>query len=605
MGGAVREDEVLWRRRFLAPQIHWTQIAREAPNCGLVGSDQSGVSQLYAWETPTDNLRQLTDRTEGVPYGVLSPDARYAYYFQDERGNEVGHYVRVPFAGGPAEDITPDLPPYASWQLAISGAGNVLAFILADAEGFHLYCIDITPTDGFGRTRLLYETKRLAEGPLLSHDGDIVIIAIAEHSDSAQFSLVALSTSSGEVIGKLWDGPESNINPRLCSPVAGDARLLATTNRTGFRRPLLWNPSTGERIDFELGDMKGAVIPWDWTPDGTQVLLCTAAQAVQQLYLYDLASGTVRSLQHPGGTYWYAYFGPEGDVYAEWEDATHPRQLITLDADTGNHRTILSAGVELSGHGWRSVTFASFDGQQIQGWLGVPDGAGPFPTILEAHGGPASWVSEQFSPESQAWLDHGYAYLTVNYRGSSSFGRAFEEQVYGNPGYWEVEDMVAARRWLIETGIARPEQILLRGCSYGGYLTLQALGTRPDLWAGGIAEAAIADWRLSYEDAADNNRQWQVALFGGTPAHRPEQYARSSPITYAEDVSAPILVIQGRHDARCPARQMQVYEAKLRALGKSIEVHWFDAGHASLVAEERLRRQELMLRFAERVLASG
>lgn len=71
--------------------------------------------------------------------------------------------------------------------------------------------------------------------------------------------------------------------------------------------------------------------------------------------------------------------------------------------------------------------------------------------------------TECFSPDSQAWLDHGFAYLTINYRGSSTFGRAFQEQIWGNPGHWELEDRVAARAWLIDQGIARAEQILLTG----------------------------------------------------------------------------------------------------------------------------------------------
>jgi dipeptidyl aminopeptidase/acylaminoacyl peptidase len=94
--------------------------------------------------------------------------------------------------------------------------------------------------------------------------------------------------------------------------------------------------------------------------------------------------------------------------------------------------------------------------------------------------------------------------------------------------------MVAARDWLVQQGIARPDQILLTGWSYGGYLTLQALGKRPDLWAGGMAGIAIADWSLQYEDSADALKGVMVAFFGGTPEEKPDQYAASSPITYPD-----------------------------------------------------------------------
>lgn len=223
--------------------------------------------------------------------------------------------------------------------------------------------------------------------------------------------------------------------------------------------------------------------------------------------------------------------------------------------------------------------------------------------ILHVHGGPDLAMIEGFSAKSQAWLDHGFAYLTINYRGSTTFGRQFREQIWGNPGHWEVEDMVAARGWLVQEGIARPDRILVTGSSYGGYLTLLALGKRPDLWAGGMAVAAFADWAMQYEHAAEIVKAHTESLFGGTPEERPEQYVASSPITYVENVRAPVLVIQGRNDVRCPARQMEEFEEKMRSLGKSIEVHWFDAGHMGSFAGERsIEHQELMLRFAYRIL---
>ena len=117
-----------------------------------------------------------------------------------------------------------------------------------------------------------------------------------------------------------------------------------------------------------------------------------------------------------------------------------------------------------------------------------------------------------------------------------------------------------------------------------------------------MAVVAIADWRLMYEDQAGTLRGYQRSIFGGTPDEKPEAHRRASPITYAENISADILVLQGANDTRCPARQMKVYESKLKELGKSIEVHWFDAGHGSLKIEEQIAHQELMLRFAYRVL---
>jgi dipeptidyl aminopeptidase/acylaminoacyl peptidase len=263
---------------------------------------------------------------------------------------------------------------------------------------------------------------------------------------------------------------------------------------------------------------------------------------------------------------------------------------------------VLNISRDLPGHPWRSVSFPSTGGQLIQGWLGLPDGPGPFPTILNTHGGPESLRMDMFFPQSQAWIDHGFAYLTINYRGSITFGREFQQAIWGHPGDWEIDDMAAAWEWLVGQGIAHPQQVFLEGWSYGGYLTLLGLGKRPDLWAGGMAGIAIADWAMMYEDSADTLRGYQVAIFGGTPDEKPEQYALSSPITYAEAVRVPVLILQGRNDSRTPARPVEVYEQKLKALGKPVEVHWYEGGHMGAGVELDIQQQELMLRFAERAL---
>jgi dipeptidyl aminopeptidase/acylaminoacyl peptidase len=117
-----------------------------------------------------------------------------------------------------------------------------------------------------------------------------------------------------------------------------------------------------------------------------------------------------------------------------------------------------------------------------------------------------------------------------------------------------------------------------------------------------MALVAIADWKTMYEDEAETLRGYQRALFGGSPDETPEATRKSSPITYAEQIKAPIFVIQGENDTRCPARQMKGYEEKLKSLGKSISIHWFDAGHGSRAQEQQIEQQELMLRFAYQVL---
>jgi dipeptidyl aminopeptidase/acylaminoacyl peptidase len=143
---------------------------------------------------------------------------------------------------------------------------------------------------------------------------------------------------------------------------------------------------------------------------------------------------------------------------------------------------------------------------------------------------------------------------------------------------------------------------MLGSVAVHGLVTLLALGRYPDLWAGGLAGTATVDWAMEYEHLSAALRGYSVAIFGGTPEEKPEQYAAASPMTYMSRVKAPVLIIQGRNDTRTPARPVEVYEARMKALGKSIEVHWYDEGHLGAGVEQEIQHQEIMLRFAYKVL---
>jgi len=601
------EDNAPWKRRFRAPVIVWTQIAPANPARGLVINNASGKHQLYAWDVPSGALRQLTERPAGIRFGLLSGDGRYVYYLDDQQGNEIGHFVRIPFEGGEAQDLTPGLPPYSALDFAASGSGSHFGFVAADADGFHIYSLETRTHGELGAPRELFHSPKIALGPLYSYGGEVAVVATTDRATVQHYNLLGFDTTSGAPIAELWDGPGISLEPvGGFAPQRGDLRLAGITNRSGVKRPFVWNPRSGERVDLDGSDLEGEIFPVDWSGDARRLLLCQFTQAVQHLYLYDLTTRTLTQLNHPSGTLDCLagpYFGPEGEIFAQWQDAVHPSQLIALDARTGEKtRIVLTAGDVPPGHAWTSMTFPSSDGQRIQGWLGLPEGTGPFPTLLHAHGGPEGVMTEMYKPDSQMWLDHGFAFLTINYRGSTTFGREFQEKIWGDLGHWEVEDLVAARHWLVQEGIAPPDAIFLTGWSYGGYLTLMGLGKWPDLWAGGMAGTAVSDWAMMYEDSADAIKGYQVALFGGTPQEKPEHYRLSSPITYAEHVKAPVLVIQGRNDTRTPARPIEVYAQTLKALGKAIEVHWYDAGHMGAGVEQDIQHFEIMLRFACRVL---
>jgi dipeptidyl aminopeptidase/acylaminoacyl peptidase len=604
--------EAPWRRRLKAPSLTVAALAAGRPERGLVRTNAAtSKAQLCAWDVASGALRPLTDEPHGVSYGWLTPDGERAIFLRDERGSEIGHLAAVPYAGGPPRDLTPELPPYTLRGLDISRDGSTLAF---DAVGDGVYRFYLLDLAGGGPARLLYESAFETWESILSHGAELLAVKSSERAGGRRrYSTRVLDTASGALVGELWDGPEESVEPIAFSPVAGDMRLLLSTTRYGgFVRPVVWEPRSGERRDLELAEVEGELAPLDWSPDGARLLLLQTHRAERRLYTYDLGAGKLTRLDHPagvvlgkGGPYHCgtsgSFFRPDGSIIAVWQDSATPSRVLALSGETGALEATLLAPAEAPpGTPLRSVEFRSSDGTPVQGWLGVPAGEGPFPTVLYVHGGPHGYTAELFDPWAQAWLEHGFAFLTINYRGSTGFGRAFREQIDGDVGHWELEDMVAARQWLVDQGIARPDAVLLEGGSYGGYLTVWALGRRPELWAGGMAPAPLLDWTINYEDSSDALRGWARALHGGPPDALPALYRERSAATYAAAIRAPLIISQGRSDSRTPPRQVEVFAETMAELDKDLEVVWLEGGHSFAGGLEAL--VERHLRFAYRVL---
>ena len=590
--------EARWRGRFRAPAIAWARVAKSNPNRGLACCNRSGRYQLCAWEVESGKLAELTHLETGTRMGTISADGKWVDYLEDRRGDESGHLTRVSFEGGEARDITPDLPAYFSGGTSEDLLGEVTGFTTSNREGFRVYVAD----RDFSVRREIFHSKRQTLGPRISSDGSIAVIGTAERSKRNEYALVAVDITTGERIAEIADD-NASLSMSSFSRVVGDNRVLAMSDRSGLNRPFLWDPVNARRTELALDALDGELRAWDWSPDGRQLLLCRHIAATHELYLYDLETETCTRLDVPPGSVASGQLTAAGDVLICWQDASHPARILSIDPTGGRDPLpVLSAGDVEPGAPWLSITEPSTDGAEIQFWIAVPEGDGPFPTIVHTHGGPTAVQSEVFSPSAQAWLDHGFAFVSVNYRGSVTFGKEFERAIWGRLGIVEVDDMAAALSWAVSNEISDPDRVILTGGSYGGYLTLQAMGRRPDLWAGGIAQVAIADWRLMYEDQREALRAYQVSLFEGTPDEQPEAHAEASPITYADDFQAPILVIQGRNDSRCPARQMEVFEEALASRQKDIHIHWFDAGHGSLDVAQQIEHQEMMLKFAERIL---
>jgi dipeptidyl aminopeptidase/acylaminoacyl peptidase len=605
--------EPAWAARFRAPAIFFSSIAIDAPDVGLISTNASGEPQLYRWDTATGALTQLTFEPTGRILGQLSPDGRWVTWLADTAGNEIGRWVAIPSSGGEPVEVTPSLAPYASDDFAFSRFGSRIACITASDDRFVVRVARFGDDGRVDDVRSVHHTDAALMTLALSADGAVAAFGSAHRSSGNEFSVCTVDVATGDAGPELWDGDGTSTLAQAFSPIRDDRRLLATTNASGRERALVWDAVTGDRQDLPADAPGGDIVGLDWSPDGREVLLLQIEQAEHRLLVWTLDSDAIRSLDHPTGALLgyvrrgASYFRPDGaEIVCRWEDFAHPRRPIGLDPATGRQtRTIVASGDVPPGHGFRSVTFPSTDGSPLQAWLAVPDGPGPHPVVLETHGGPTIAMFPSFHPQGQAFVDEGFAFLSLNYHGSTTFGREFEQSIWGQLGELEILDLAAARTWLIEQGIAAPDRILLTGWSYGGYLTLLGLGRQPDLWAGGMAGVAIADWLLNYEDSSDLLRGYQRMLFLGGPEERGDAMRAGSPMTYVDDVRAPVLIIQGRNDTRTPARPVEHYVERLQARGHDVEIDWFDAGHTGASDELAIAHQARMLAFARRVVGEG
>jgi dipeptidyl aminopeptidase/acylaminoacyl peptidase len=429
----------------------------------------------------------------------------------------------------------------------------------------------------------------------LSADGSLLTIRHAEHGDIERTALRVFDTRSGDAVADLDDG-ETRLVPAAWSPVPGDQRLAIVHERADHERPAIWDPSSGERVDLDPG-LDGAVFPEDWFPDGDSLLLRQGLEGRDRLYRYEVNSGRLSELLDPEGTVECCAVRPDGEVWAKVHSGARPPRWVDL---SGREVLRLPGDGQPPGRPMRTFFFYNPAGERIQAFVVTPEGEAPFPTILSVHGGPNWHHTDGFDEWTQAFADHGYAVLQVNYRGSTGYGRAFRERLRGDIGFPESEDVNAALDHLVAEGVADPDQLFLEGWSWGGYQATLNAGLRPERWRAICAGIPVGDYVAAHYECSPPLRAWDVAMFGGSPMDRPAMYHERNPMTYIDRVTAPILMIAGEHDSRCPLGQVMTYAHGLRARGKTVEVHLYPGGHHANGMDQQIRHVELVLDFFAR-----
>ncbi|GAA0933956.1 S9 family peptidase [Nonomuraea longicatena] len=585
--------EERWQARFRAPRMTLPTWARLAPNRSIYRCNATGTWEVYAWDRTKGSTRQVTEQPKGTAHAAIDPTGQWIYWFADTDADELGGWMRQPFGGGDDVPVDPGIPVGQPGGIHLSANGTAVISLAAEGS-FRIHLV--RPGD---QARVIYEHTEAAWVTDLSMDGSLIAVNHGEYGDFRRPALRVIRPD-GSVVGELHDGPDKGVIGVKFAPVMGERRLLALHERRRRHEPLLWDPVSGEQRELWLKDP--GELSAEWYADGRALLIHRQDRARSYLHRYDLGGGGLTLIDTPHGVIEEATPRPGGNVEYTWSSSSRPPVVRS-----SNGQVVMNSAGPIAPP---SVPVEDLDvtgpGGRIHALVSRPEnGAAPFPTVFLLHGGPTAQDHDAFSPEVAAWVDSGFAVVRVNYRGSTGYGSAWRDALHADVGHIELADVAAVRDWVVARGIADPYRMIVAGSSWGGFLALLALGLQPGYWAAGIAAVPIACHRTCYEDEAESLRAYQRALFGGSPEEQPDRYTASSPITYVDRVDAPVLILAGENDTRCPLRQIEKYVARLAEHGREHELYTYDAVRGSMVVAERIAQMTLQLEFARKHTAKS
>lgn len=593
-------DAPPWERRFRTTLLGFPTWARSAPDRLVASSTESGSYQVHAWDARTGERRRLSDEPVGVTDAIMTADGEGVVWFSDPSGDEAGRFVVAPWTGGDPRPFLDGVP--FGWNEGISIHPDRVAVAVADADGFGVYVAEA----GQAARRLHHhrESVRIGGGEIyagvttdragLSADGTLLALEHAEHGDLLHQALRVIDARSGATIAELADEARELV-AGAWSPVPGDERLAIAHERDGERSPAIWDLASGAVTPLRLG-LRGFIEPVDWWPDASALLLIELVDGRDRVHRLDLTTMAIETLDTLPGTILGARVRPDGSVWYRHESGEHPPRIL----EVGRSTPVLEAAAGAPGRPYRDWSFANPHGETVHGFIVEPDGQGPHPTLMYVHGGPTWLDLDEWDPWVQSFVDAGFLVGLVNYRGSVGFGREWRDRLIGDIGRPETEDILAGHDDLVARGLADPARSAIGGWSWGGYLTLFAAGTHPERFIAGVAGVPVGDYPAAYEDLSPSLQAYDRALLGGTPAEVPDLVTDRSPMTYVDAVRAPLLILAGENDSRCPLRQVMNYVERLQARGADHELYLFGTGHGSMVIDEKVRQCGLILDFLAR-----
>jgi dipeptidyl aminopeptidase/acylaminoacyl peptidase len=560
-------------------------------------SNMSGRNNL--WVVPADGgwPVQLTVSDQRQTNPAWSPDGKWIAYQSDYDGDELWDIFLVSPKTGKVVNLT-QTREIAELRPTWSPDGRYVAYEVKPrtSAAYEIDVYDLVMREVKHVTTRTPQDKRNTN-PIWSKDGKFIVYTQeqAKGTDSNIF-IADVATGKGTLLT-----PHEGEQIHFANDISPDGRqILITANAAKGYDNVGSLDAASRRISWLTKD-KWEIRGHEFSPDGKHIIFSANVDGNEDIYLYDLATGKSTALQIPKGVNepvgGHSAFSPDGSrLLYNHNGPTAPGDLWTYDLATGNSQQITQSLVA----GVRSedmvepylVHYPSRDGKwTISAFLYVPFNMarnGQNAAIVYIHGGPASQTVNSFNRFIQYAANQGYMVLAPNYRGSTGYGKDFQQANLFDMGGGDLQDVLAGVDWIKQTGHLDPKKIAVMGGSYGGYLSMMAVTKSPETWAAGVPIVPFVNWFTEIENEDPVLQQSDLATMGD-PVKNKALYEERSPINFIDQIKAPLLLLAGGHDPRCPKSETQQVVDAIKKRGGTVDAKVYDnEGHGFARVENQI-----------------
>ena len=579
----------------------------------VLTTDLSGRQNLWKVNSSGGWPLQLTQSDDRQYGAAWSPDGKWIVYQQDSGGNELWDLFAVPSAGGEAVNLTntPDIREESPlWSH--DGKTIALGYKPKDSPVYDIALLDWQTRNVHKLTN--EDTKNHAWGAVAwTADGKTIFANRGEISGDSESDVYAIDVASGKAVNLTFHQGKILFAASSVSP--DGSKLLITSNQKNGSNNVALLDSATRKLTW-VTDTKWDAASGNFSPDGKSFTYLINEDGRTDMYLADTATLRAEKIDFPAGLNYFSGnptpFSNDGNrLLVAHESSTRAGDIWVYDLTAHSPRQLTYSAVAsletIPMPGAQIVHYKTFDGKVISALLWMPfnimrDGTNP--AIVLPHGGPTGQMVDYWNPEVAALVSRGYICIAPNVRGSSGYGIEFQKANYQDLGGGDLQDEVYATKFLVATGFVNPRKIGIAGGSYGGYMTLMAVGKTPDVWAAGVEEYGIINWltMLQHEDAL--LQEYEKSLLGDPQKDR-KVYEADSPITYIHTVKSPLLVLQGENDPRVPKEEAQQVVDLLKNDSKTVDVHYYsNEGHGFEKRENRIDAVRRMVAWFDKYLRS-